>query len=135
MVNTCSILASSHVSVPYKTNQRKFGLQRRRQEWPKWLKPAKWVILKRDGRLDALFKGYGRDSSCSGLLTCQGTLWNQSEAIRTFQDPSGTSKRTQNSQIGDFQRRRQIPIHFLKVMAENQVVLDFSHVRVPYGTI
>ena len=92
VVKTCRILASSHVSVPCRTNQRKFGLQRSRQERPKRPKTAKWVILKGDSSLDALFKGYGRDSSCSGLLTCQGTLWNQSETMRTSKKPSGMSK-------------------------------------------
>ena len=57
--------------------------------------------------LTHFFQGYGRNSSCSGLLTCQGSLWNQSETMRTFQDPSGTSKSAQNSQIGDFKRRLQ----------------------------
>ena len=68
--------------------------------------PNLW-FSKETAVLTHFFQGYGRDSSCSGLLTCQGTLWNQSETMKTFQDPSGTSKRTKNSQIVDFQRRWQ----------------------------
>ena len=70
-------------------------------------KTAKWVILKGDGSLVHIFHGYERESSCSGLLTCKGTLWNQSEAMRTSKEPSRTSQRVKNSQMGDFQRWRQ----------------------------
>ena len=39
----------------------------------------------------------------SGLLTNQGTLWNQSETIRTSKEPSGTSKSAlKKCQRGDF---------------------------------
>ena len=54
--------------------------------------------------------------------------------MRTSKEPSGSSKRTKNSQIGDFQRRQQSWFIFFKVMGETQVFLDFSHARVPYGT-
>ena len=46
--------------------------------------------------------GYGRDLQCSGTLTCQGTLENQSETIRTPKEPSGMAKKAKNNQ-----RRRQ----------------------------
>ena len=55
------------------------------------------------------FQGYGRDSSCDGLLTRHGTLWNQSENMRTSKEPSGTSitaKKAQHGQMGNFKRRR-----------------------------
>ena len=45
------------------------------------------------------FKGYGRYSRWSGFLTCQGTIWNQSETMRTSKDLSGTSKRAKISQM------------------------------------
>ena len=62
-------------------------------------------VFKGDGNLDALFKGYGRDSSCSGLLTCKGTLWNQSETMNTSKKSSGksiTAKKGQNGKKGVF---------------------------------
>ena len=33
-------------------------------------------------------QGYRRYSSCSGLLTCQGTLWSHSETMKTSKEPS-----------------------------------------------
>ena len=56
-------------------------------------KTAKRVILKGDVCLDTHFQGYWIGSNCYGLLTCLGTLWNQSETMRTSKEPSGMSKR------------------------------------------
>ena len=77
MGETRSILASSHVRVPYRTNQRQWGHPRTHQERPKVTKTARWMIFTRNGSLDALF---------------------------------------------------------LRLLVETQVVLDFSHVSVPYET-
>ena len=38
---------------------------------------------------------YGKDLQRSGLLKCQGTLWNQSEMIRTPQDSKGLFRNIQ----------------------------------------
>ena len=86
------------------------------------------------GVLTYLYKGYGIDLQCSGILACQGTLWNQSETMRTSREAPETSKRAKQRQMGDFQRRQQSWHTFVKVIGDTQVVLDFSHVRVPYGT-
>ena len=79
---------------------------------PKRAKKVKKVIFKGVVVLTHFFHGYGRDSSCSGLLTCQGNLWNQSEIMRTSKDPSGISKMANNGQKGDFQRKTEVLVHF-----------------------
>ena len=51
------------------------------------------------------FQGYGRESSCSEPIICQGTLWNQSETMKTSKAPSGasiTAKMGQNCKKGVF---------------------------------
>ena len=72
------------------------------------------------------------------LLRYQGTKIHWiSENMFWKIDPQmwpGTSKRAKNSQVGDFKRSSSLGTFFSIVMAENQVVLDFSHVRIPYET-
>ena len=99
MVETRSVLDSSHVRVPYGTNLRQWGPPTSRQERPKWPKLAKRVIFKGDSSLDALFQGYRRDSKCSRLITCQGTLWNLWKTMMTSNELSGTSKTAKNNQV------------------------------------
>ena len=156
MVETCSVLSSSNVRLPYGTNQRPWGLPRSDQERPKGPKTVKSVIFKGDGSLDALFtrlwerlmwlwtshmSGYfmepikdnedlkgavrnvnngqkrlklqkettvltcffkvnRRNWRFSGLLTCQGTFWSQSETMKTSKELSGTSITAKNGHRG-----------------------------------
>ena len=50
------------------------------------------------------FQGKVRQLRCSGLLTSKGTLWNQSETMRSSTKPLGMSKTAENNQKDDFQR-------------------------------
>ena len=68
--------------LPFGTNQIPRGLPSSAQVFSKGQKQPNWVIFKGGSSLDTL-SGYESDSSCSGNLTCQGTLWNQSEAIKS----------------------------------------------------
>ena len=92
MLETCNNQASSHVKVPYKTNQIQRGLPRNHQDHPKQPKNAKWWFSKETAVLTHLFHGYGRASMVSGFLTCQGTLWtwwNQSKTKKISKELSG----------------------------------------------
>ena len=55
MLDTCNNQTSSHVKVPYRTNQIQRGVPRNRQDHPKRPQNTKWVIFKRDGSLDTPF--------------------------------------------------------------------------------
>ena len=68
--------------LPFGTNQIPRGLPSSAQVFSKGQKQPNWVIFKGGSSLDTL-SGYESDSSCSGNLTCQGTLWNQSEAMKS----------------------------------------------------
>ena len=81
------------------------GALRNVKTGPKRAKMVIRVIFKGVVVLRHFVHGYVRDSSCSGLLTCQGNLWNQSEAMRTSKDLSEISKLADNGQKGDFQRK------------------------------
>ena len=68
--------------------------------------------LKRDSSLDALLQGYGRDSNCYLLLSCQGTLirrvpYGTIQRQQWLQTSWQESKNWQNSKKGAFRRRRQ----------------------------
>ena len=115
---TQCVLDSSHVRVPYgpdETNQRQWGFQSSLQECqkrPKKGKKVKRVIFKGVVVLTHFFHGYGRASSCSRLIACQGNLWNQSETMRTSKDPSGISKMAKNGQKGDLKKNTEVLVHF-----------------------
>ena len=132
VVKTGSVLRSLHVREPIGDNEDFQGAFMNVQ---KGQKQPKGRFSKETAVWTHFFQGYGRDSSCSGLITCQGTLRNQSETTRTFQDPSGTSKRAQNSQVVDFQRRQQSRCIFSRLWERLKLFWTFAHVRVPYGTI
>ena len=87
---------------PIRDNEDYKGAVRNVKNGPKSANKAKRVIFKGGGSLDTHFAGYGRDSSFSGLLTCQGILLNQSDTIRTSNELSGTSKM---AQIGPNQQK------------------------------
>ena len=90
------------------------------------VKKVKRVIFKGVVVLTHFFLyGYGRDSSGSGLLTCQGNLYNYSETMRTSKDPSGISKMANNGQKGDFQRKTEVLVHFLKFMWSSLCLIGF----------
>ena len=55
---------------------------------------------------------FGKKLQPSGLLTCVGTLRNQSHIMRTSKNLSGTSKRA-NNHMGDFQMKA-VLTHFLQ---------------------
>ena len=97
---------------PIRDNEDFKGAFRNVKNGPNRAKKVKRVIFKGVVVLTHFFHGYGRDSSCSGLLTCQGNLWNQSETMRTSKDPSGISKMANNGQKGDFQRKTEVLVHF-----------------------
>ena len=61
-------------------------------------KQPNWWFSKETAVLTYFFQGYQRDPSCSGLLACQGTWWNQKKTMKTSKEPSGTSKKSQKSQ-------------------------------------
>ena len=54
--------------------------------------------------------------------------------MRNSKEMSEASKMAKNGQKGDFQSKWHFVCSFFKIMGENQDVMDFSHVRVPYGT-
>ena len=87
---------------PIRDNEDFKGAFKNVKNGPKMAKKVKRVIFKGVVVLTHLFHGYGSESSCSGLLTCQGSPWNQSETMRTSKDPSGISKKAKNGQKGDF---------------------------------
>ena len=60
--------------------------------------------------------GYWRDSTCSGLLTCPGSLFNQSETMKASKEVSGTSKTAKMAKRGIFKGDSS-----LKVMEEPRV--------------
>ena len=53
-------------------------------------KQPKNIFVLQMAVLTQYLKGYVTESSFSGLLTCQGTLWNQTETMKTSKKPSGT---------------------------------------------
>ena len=59
---------------PIRYNEDFKGAIRNVKTTKKMVKKVKRVIFKGDGSLDTLFNGFGRDLSCSGLLTWQGSL-------------------------------------------------------------
>ena len=59
---------------PIRHNEDFKGAVRNVKNNQKRAKKIKRVIFKGDGSLDTLFNGFGRDLSCSGLLTWQGSL-------------------------------------------------------------
>ena len=88
------------------------GALRNVKNGPKRAKNVIWVIFKGVVVLKHFFHGYGRDSSCSGLLTCQGNLRNHSETMRTSKGASAISKMANNGQKGDFQRKTEVLVQF-----------------------
>ena len=54
-----------------------------------------------------------------------GNLWNQSETMRTLKDPSEISKMANNGQKGDFQRKTEVLVHFLKFMWSSLCLIGF----------
>ena len=64
MVETHSVLDSSHVRVPNGPNQRQCGFPMTRQERPKWVKLAKRVISKAMAVLMHFFQGYRKELKC-----------------------------------------------------------------------
>ena len=76
------------------------------------------------------FQGNLRYLRCYGLLTCQGTLWNQSETMGTLKRLAGMSKTAKKGKHLLFQGDGT----FVKVMQEIYGVIDFSHLRVHYET-
>ena len=73
-------------------------------------KPAKKDFFKETAVLTKFVHGYVRDSRCSGLLTCKGTLWNQSATMKTLKDASETLKTEEEKKLSKkhyFQMRLQ----------------------------
>ena len=88
------------------------GALRNVKNGPKRAKKIIRVIFKEVVVLKHFFHGYVRDSSCSGLLTCQGNLWNHSESIRTSKDASAIYKMAIDGQKDDIQRKTEVLVHF-----------------------
>ena len=91
------ILHMSGYLITMITHQKHWGVQGSLYDCQKHPKRAKQIFLKRwffKGMvvLTHFFDGYGKDSSCSGLLTYQRNLCNQSETMPTLKDPSGKFK-------------------------------------------
>ena len=61
---------------PIRDNEDFKGAFRNVKNGQKRAKKVKRVIFKGVVVLTHLFHGYGRESSCSGLLTCLGNPWN-----------------------------------------------------------
>ena len=97
---------------PVRDNEDFKGAFRNAKNGPNRVKKVKRVAFKGVAVMAHFFHGYGRDSSCSELFTCQGNLWNQLETMRTSKDPSGISKMANNGQKGDFQRKTEVLVHF-----------------------
>ena len=79
------------------THQKHWGVQGSLYDSQKHPKRAKNIFFKGwffKGMvvLTHFFDGYGKDSSCSGLLTYQRNLCNQLETMPTLKDPSGKFK-------------------------------------------
>ena len=75
MGETQVVLDSSHVRVTYGTNQRQWGLQRTRQEYPKWPITAKRVIFKEKQKSWCIFlKLMWSSLSLIGFIRSKGTL-------------------------------------------------------------
>ena len=75
------------------------------------------------------YQGHGRHLSCSGFLSCQGTLLNQSETMKTLKGLSGTSIMAKKSAImakkGVFKEDSSLDALF-RVMQYIQGVLGLS---------
>ena len=85
---------SGYLTEPIRDNEDFKGAVRNVQNGPK---QPNACFSKEMAVLTHFFKGYGRDSSCSLLIKCQGTLWNQSETMKTSKEPSGKSKRARRA--------------------------------------
>jgi hypothetical protein len=128
MVETCNNQASSHVKVPYRTNQIQRGLPRNRQDHPKRPKNAKWVIFKRDGSLDTPFSRLWQRFNVFWIPHMSGFLLDLMKPVRDNQDYKGAvrnvkkyQKRVNKIKKGDFQRRRQSLHTFLMVLGETTI--------------
>ena len=100
MVDTCSVLASSHVRVPSKWNQSETTQNSKKQRL--------WERLK-------LFWTSHMSGYPMNPIKPSGT--------------SKIAKKVQNGKKGSFKRRLQFWRTFFKVMGKIKGVLDFSHVR------
>ena len=96
MVETPDILASSHVKVPYRSNQIQRGLQKNRQDHQKPPKTAKWVIFKGDGSLDALFSRFWERFNVFWIPHMSGYLMDLMKPIRDNEDFKGAVRNVKN---------------------------------------
>ena len=97
---------------PIRDNEDFKGAFRNVKNGPKMAKKVKRVIFKGVVVLTHLFHGYGSESSCSGLLTCQGNPLNQSEKMRTSKDPSGITQMAKKWPKGWFSKKPEVLVHF-----------------------
>ena len=69
-----------------KTSMKPPGTSIGAKKGPNKEKEKKGEIFKGNAVLMHFFQDYGRESKWYGLLTCQGTLWNQKEAMKTSKE-------------------------------------------------
>ena len=101
------------------------GALRNVKNGPKMANKVIRVIFKGVVVLKHFFHGYGRDSSCSGLLTCQGNLWNHSETMGTMRTRQQYTKWPIPAKRMIFKEKQKPWCIFLKFMCSSLSLIGF----------